>query len=290
LKPGPISLKLLDQCNFPESHIDCAVSGGADSMALLLLSHFRGLDITVYHVNHNLRKESKKEAEFVKEQAKSLNASFELIEIYLERGPNLEARAREARYRAFPPTISTGHTMDDLVETIFINLLRGASLKGLSPMSRDTRHPILGLRRSDTISVCNEAGISYVKDPSNSDPRFLRNRIRNELLPLACDIAKRDIVPIIARQSEIIKAEDNFLDAVASAKFTDEVEKLKTLDEVVLKRVLKKLIKKDREYDPSAEDVKKAYEVLMGKIKTAEVRGGYSVYLQDNRLRVVGSK
>ena len=122
-------------------------------------------------------------------------------------GPNLEARARAARFAVLPDEVATGHTMDDQAETILVNLLRGAGADGLAGMAPGTRHPILGLRRHETHALCAAAGLEPVCDESNDDPAFVRNRIRHELLPLCAEVAGRDPVPLLARQAGVLRDE-----------------------------------------------------------------------------------
>jgi tRNA(Ile)-lysidine synthase len=98
-----------------------------------------------------------------------------------------------------PAGALTGHTADDQAETVLLRLLRGSGGDGLSGIEPGPRHPILALRRIDTEAVCAEVGIEPVRDASNVSPAMLRNRVRHELLPLANDIAGRDVVPLIAR-------------------------------------------------------------------------------------------
>ncbi len=124
-----------------------------------------------------------------------LGAEFRLVTVEVAAGPNLEARARDARLAALPPGALTGHTADDRAETILINLLRGSGLDGLAAMGPDPTRPLLALRRHETRSLCADLGLTPVVDPSNTDPRFVRNRVRGELLPLMADIAGRDVVP-----------------------------------------------------------------------------------------------
>ena len=122
-------------------------------------------------------------------------------------GPNLEARARAARFAVLPDDVATGHTMDDQAETILVNLLRGAGADGLAGMEPGARHPILGLRRHETHALCAAAGLAPVCDESNDDPAFVRNRIRHELLPLCAQVAGRDPVPLLARQAGVLRGE-----------------------------------------------------------------------------------
>ena len=122
-------------------------------------------------------------------------------------GPNLEARARAARRAALPPGPATGHTMDDQAETVLLNLMRGAGLDGLAAMRPGPVHPMLALRRSETHGPVRAARPRPGDDPSNADRRFVRNRVRHELFPLARDIAGRDLVPVLARQAGLLADE-----------------------------------------------------------------------------------
>ena len=100
------------------------------------------------------------------------------------------------------PDAATGHTADDQAETVLANLLRGAGVHGLAGMRAGPGHPLLGLRRAETVALCELLGLDPVQDPSNDDPRFVRNRVRHELLPLCSAIAGRDVVPVLARQAD----------------------------------------------------------------------------------------
>ena len=209
---------LLPRCDFPprDTAIACAVSGGPDSLALLALARAAGLEATAYHVDHGLRPGSEHEADIVRAQAAALGAGFVALRVECAPGPNLEARARAARYGALPPDVATGHTADDQAETVLLNLLRGAAGDGLAGMRAGTRHPLLGLRRRETEALAHSLDLPVVHDPSNDSPAHRRNRIRHELLPLAAAIAGRDLAPVIARQARLLADESALLDALAA--------------------------------------------------------------------------
>ena len=111
---------LLPRCSFPPpgAALFCAVSGGADSLALLVLAVAARCDVTAIHVDHGLRPESAGEAAVVAEAAALLGARFVAEKVSVRPGPNLEARARAARFSVLPDGVATGHTMDDQAETI----------------------------------------------------------------------------------------------------------------------------------------------------------------------------
>src|SRR5258708_31967360 len=118
---------LLARCRFPfpGTAATCAVSGGADSLALLVLACAAGCAVTAVHVDHGLRPGSAREAEYVGEVAARFGAGFESTAVLVPSGPNVEARARAARYRALPVVVLTAHTADHPAETALLNLLRG---------------------------------------------------------------------------------------------------------------------------------------------------------------------
>src|SRR5436190_5711991 len=159
--------RLLARCRFPpaSSPVVCAVSGGADSLALLVLACAAGLAVTAVHVDHGLRPGSADEAGVVAEAAARFGAEFRSERVTVAEGPNLEARARDARYAVLSVDVLTGHTSDDQAETVLVNLLRGAALDGLAGMRDDGRRPILALRRSETAGLCAALGLEPVADP-----------------------------------------------------------------------------------------------------------------------------
>jgi tRNA(Ile)-lysidine synthase len=127
----PSILALLERCSFPArgTPVTCAVSGGRDSLALLVLAAAAGCDVSVIHVDHGLRPESAGEAKVVAEAAARFGARFESVPVDVGPGPNLEARARAARYAVLPPGVLTGHTADDQAETVVLKLVRGSCIE-----------------------------------------------------------------------------------------------------------------------------------------------------------------
>ena len=233
--------RLLDRCSFPSpgTPVDLAVSGGADSLALLVLAVRAGCRATAHHVDHGLRPSSASEAGVVERAARSLGAGFVALGVDVAPGPNVEARARAARYAALPPGVATGHTADDQAETILINLLRGAGLRGLSGMAPGARHPILRLRRSETAALCSAWELEPVVDESNADPSILRNRVRSELLPLLSDLGRRDVVPVLTRQAVLLREEDALLERLALEVDPTDAGALRAADPALARRAVR---------------------------------------------------
>ena len=190
-----------------DRRILAAVSGGADSMALLWLLHQSGRDIVAGHVNHGLRgQESDADAEFVAAHCREIGVQCRVATV---NDPPLpldanEAQARDVRYKLLQEMaqaencgiVATGHTADDQLETVLINWLRGAAVTGLTGMRAERNlgpevtlvRPLLSITRERTRELCRQAGWQWREDASNCDPKYLRNRIRNELVPLLCSL------------------------------------------------------------------------------------------------------
>ncbi len=219
-------LDLLPRCAFPPagSPLTCAVSGGPDSLALLVLAVAAGCRVTAVHVDHGLRPGSAAEADVVAAAAARFGAAFRRERVVVPDGPNLEARARAARFAVLPPSVATGHTMDDQAETVLLNLLRGAGLDGVGAMPPGPEHPLLALRRTETTGLCAAVGLTPVADPSNDDRRHLRNRVRHELLPLLADLGRRDPVPLLARQAALAREDAALLDVLAAEAVPDPAD------------------------------------------------------------------
>ncbi len=266
------------------------MSGGADSLALLALATAAGCQVTAIHVDHGLRPESAAEADVVAGAAERLGARFIGRKVSLAPGPNLEARARAARFAVLPEGVATGHTMDDQAETILLNLLRGAGSDGLAGMVPGWRHPLLGLRRCETNAACTASGLVPVHDASNDDPAFLRNRVRHELLPLCTDVAGRDPVPLLARQAGVLRDEVALLDALAEAGAPDprDARVLAGLPRPLARRAVRHWLRDTGpgEHPPSLAEVERVLAVADGEAVATEISGGRRVRRSRGRLNV----
>jgi tRNA(Ile)-lysidine synthase len=275
--------RLLPRCTFPPvgTPVSCAVSGGADSLALLALAVAAGCAATAVHVDHGLRPGSDAEAGLVADAAARLGAGFRGERVSVAPGPNLEARARAARYAVLPPDVLTGHTADDQAETVLVNLLRGAGLDGLAGMGPD-RHPILRLRRTETQALCAALGLTVVDDPSNADPRHRRNRIRHELVPLLDAIAERDVSALLARQADTLRAEAELLDSLAAAIDATDAAALAAAPDALARRAVRRWLADP--YPPDAAAVERVLAVARGEAVACEVDGGRRIRRSGMRL------
>ncbi len=268
------------------TELSCAVSGGSDSLALLVLAAATGDSVVAYHVDHGLRPGSAAEADVVAESADRLGCRFVALRRTVEPGPNLEARARAARLAALPPGTATGHTADDQAETVLLRLLRGSGPDGLAAMRPGPRHPILSLRRSEAAELVSLLGLRVVRDPSNDDLRFARNRVRHELLPLCCGIAGRDVVPLLARAAGLAAEEATLLDALASAIDPTDARALCDAEPVLARRAVRSWLRAgDAEgRPPGSAAVERVLAVAAGKVVACELEGGRRVRRSKGRL------
>ncbi len=280
---------LLSRCTFPPpgTPLHCALSGGADSTALVALAAEHGCVVTAHHVDHGIRPDTAHaaDAEAARSTADRLGIELVLHRVTVPAGPDLEARARTARFGVLPPEVATGHTADDQAETVLLRLLRGAGASGLGAMVPGHRHPILRLRRHETRAVCEHLGLVHVEDPSNTDPRHRRNRVRHELLPLLDDIAERDVVPLLTRTADLARDEATLLDELAAALDPTDARSLAAAPAALARRAVRHWLTVDG-YPPDAAAVERVLEVAAGRHLACELPGGRRVARSGQRLRV----
>ncbi|HEU5347071.1 MAG TPA: tRNA lysidine(34) synthetase TilS [Ktedonobacterales bacterium] len=228
-----------------------AVSGGADSLCLLgalLALCKRGHplapgELIVAHLDHGLRgEESREDARAVARLCAELGVPC-VIEAAAPPpttglGTSLEDWARRTRYaflrrvaaKHHAERIVTGHTRDDQAETILLHWLRGsglAGLRGMAPLREDIAHPLLGVTHEQTVAYCAAQGWQPREDSSNTDPRFLRNRIRHELLPLLASY-NPGIRELLVRNGELLSGDEAYLAAQAQAAWANVAEEMRT--------------------------------------------------------------
>lgn len=276
---------MLTRCTFPAAgtEVVAAVSGGADSLAMLALAVEADLRVTAVHVDHGLRAGSAGEADVVRDVATSLGAGFRSARVAVGAGPNLEARARAARRTVLPADAMTGHTADDQAETLLLNLARGTGLDGLVGMRPGPTKPILGLRRAETHALCARRGFAFVEDPSNDDPIHRRNRMRHEVLPLLHDVAGRDVAALLARAASLLVDDAALLDALAADLDPTDARALATAPPPLARRAVRRWLTVDG-YPPDAAAVERVLAVARGEIRATEVAEGMRVQRSAGRL------
>lgn len=228
-----------------ENHVVIAVSGGADSMALMLAidelikKKRLSLRVTVAHLNHGLRGEDgERDAGWVREKAQGLGYDTVLEHVNVPRraresGDNLEQAARRARYqflldvaaRLDAVAVLTAHTMEDQAETVLLRLMRGSGIEGLGGINPvrvlDNERQILLVRpllrwarRAETERYCHERAIDFRVDAMNDDLNFSRVRVRRQLLPLMETFNGR-IVETLSRTSGLLQKDSSALEIQA---------------------------------------------------------------------------
>ena len=183
-----------------EKYIIVGVSAGPDSMALLhYLMKYLDTKIVCAHINHNVRKESKEEEEFLKNYCLNNNVIFEVMKIDKYNGKNFEAEAREKRYDFYFKLLKKynckylflAHHGDDLIETILMKIARGSNLEGYAGIKKISLfrnqyyivRPLLNYTKSDILDYLKNNNIKYYIDKTNTDTTYTRNRYRKYILP-----------------------------------------------------------------------------------------------------------
>jgi tRNA(Ile)-lysidine synthase len=258
----------------PGDRVGIALSGGADSVALLhVLAQIAPeytLELSALHLNHGIRgEESDRDEAFVRKLAGSMDIPLASERISIpalrrERGGSLEDICRDERYAFFERMarrhglnkIALGHTLNDQAETVIMRFLRGSGLEGLKGFLpvRDGIYirPLMEITRDEILSFLGKECIPFVTDSSNRDETYLRNRIRGRLVPELKASYNVRVEETIARTAEILRLEDDFIrDSVAAvidewAIDTDRprlpVPKLKELHPALLWRLIKTIL------------------------------------------------
>ncbi|KAA8970443.1 tRNA lysidine(34) synthetase TilS [Mycobacterium sp.] len=215
--------------HLPAVHHWCvALSGGPDSLALTAVAAAI-LPTTALIVDHGLQSGSTEVAATARTQALGLGcveARILSVVVGADGGP--EAAARTARYRALDAArrdqpVLLAHTLDDQAETVLLGLGRGSgprSMAGMRPCDPPWYRPLLGVRRSVTHAVCVELGLTAWQDPHNTDRRFTRTRLRQEVLPLLEEVLGGGVAEALARTAAALREQTQFIDVLITDALT----------------------------------------------------------------------
>jgi tRNA(Ile)-lysidine synthase len=251
-----------------------AYSGGRDSTALLslFLKIQRDWEISLYlcHFNHGIRESAAEDERFVRAVAESLKIplfveSSDVLSYAKQNKLNLEEAGRLLRYEFLGriaetiggAKIATGHTMSDQAETFFLRLIRGSGTRGLAGIypvieGRVIR-PLLRIDSEEIEDYLKKEKLEYRVDESNSDPSFLRNRIRSDLIPYLKENFDPKIVPRLGKLASLLREEDALLESLSAAEAKDvllktesrlslDVAKLLALPLAIQRRVVRRFI------------------------------------------------
>ena len=282
----------------PGDHVICAVSGGADSVALLfamyLLKEKLDIRLSAAHFNHHLRgQESDRDETFVRDFCQRYD-----IELYTGEGnilpgkKGLEAAARDARYgflRSLPGKVATAHTADDNAETILMHMVRGTGLKGLggiAPVNGNVIRPMLSVTRQDVEAFLEEWGLDCVEDSSNGTDVFLRNRLRHHVMPLL----KQENPSLAVNLSEMalgLRQDEHYL-TQESEEIPMEVPSLRKTHGALRSRALERFLRDTGVREPEKVHIARMEELVFSGKPSARANfpGGITIARNYDALEI----
>ena len=284
----------------PGDRVYVAVSGGADSMALLwglfLLKEKLGITLWAAHFNHHLRgEESDRDAEFVREFCHRWDIPLAMSGGDIRPGKKgLEAAARDARYaflRSLPGKVATAHTADDNAETVLMHLVRGTGLKGLggiAPVSGNVLRPMLSVTREQVMAFLEENHIPHIEDSSNAGDAFLRNRLRHRVMPLLRGENPR-LAENISAMARRLRQDEEALSHLADFEEFPSVAQLRQQEPAVRSRMLERFLKNAGVKEPEAEHIALAENLIFSDKPSARANfpGGVTLCRNYDALEVL---
>ncbi len=287
----------------PGDTVICAVSGGADSVALLfglyLLKEKLEIRLEAAHFNHHLRgEESCRDAAFVREFCDRYDIPLHTGEAEVKAGKKgLEAAARDARYaflRSIPGKIATAHTADDNAETVLLHLIRGSGLKGLggiAPVNGNLIRPMLNITRAEVEAFLEAWCLRHIEDSSNDTDAYLRNRIRHHVMPLLKAENPR-LAENLSAMAQRLRLDEEYLSSQADFEVFPTVDTLKSMAVPIRCRALEQFLKKNGVLEPEQSHIMAAEQLVFSDRPSARIRfpGGVSIARNYNMLEVVHQK
>lgn len=283
----------------PGDQIICALSGGADSTALLfalyLLREKFQFALSAAHFNHNLRgEESLRDEQFVRNLCDRYDIPLFVGTGTVKAGKKgLEAAAREARYAFFatlPGKVATAHTANDNAETVLLHLVRGTGLKGLggiAPVNGRIIRPMLNVTRADVVAFLQEYCLTCVQDSSNDTDAFLRNRLRHHVMPLLEQENPR-LAENLSAMALTLRQDEAFLQQQAKRQATLNVTALGQMEDPLRNRVIEGFLKEQGVREPEYRHIAAVSDLIFSQKPSARVHlpGGVTVERCYDVLRV----
>ncbi len=281
----------------------CAVSGGADSVAMLwafwLLREKLDITVTAAHFNHGLRgAESDRDERFVRDFCDRFDIPFCCGRAQVTAGKKgLEAAARDARYaflKTLPGKIATAHTANDNAETVLMHLVRGTGLKGLggiAPVNGMLIRPMLFVTRKQVLAFLEDYHLDFVTDSSNEEDLFLRNRLRHHVMPLLEQENPRLAVNLSAMALDL-REDEAVLDRLTEIHQMLDVEQLRKMPVSLRRRTLSAFLERSGVREPEREHVLLAESLVFSQKPSARASfpGEVTVARNYDRLEAVLNK
>lgn len=285
----------------PKDKILIAFSGGPDSVVLSFLlkkfqAYFKIEKISLAHLNHSLREESDKDEEFCKDFGQKYDIpvfvkKVDVKSVAKKEKKSIEEAGREERYKFFKEImekenfnkLATAHHLSDLIETMFLWFVQGnkKGLKGFKPNEENIIRPLYYIKKEELLEYCHKNDLSYVIDKSNFDKRYLRNKVRLDLIPIAKEI-NHSLEESLLRLSFFQSVDEDFLeiyskDILKSLQEKDYIDLnyLNTLHEAVKYRVITNWIYEKTRIYPS-------YQKMLNILKLLKMGGTKALHLQEN--------
>ncbi len=281
----------------PGDRVVCAVSGGADSVALLfcmyLLAEKLQISLSAAHFNHHLRgEESDRDEAFVRALCKYYDIPLQVGQGKIIAGKKgLEAAAREARYsffRTLTGKIATAHTADDNAETLLMHMVRGSGLKGLgaiAPVNGVFIRPMLEITRQEVLAFLDAYHLRYVTDSSNKTDAFLRNRIRHHVMPLLKQENPK-LAENLSAMALRLREDEQVLNELSQVSALPDVAALQGMAAPLRRRMLGAFLEECGVLEPEAEHIALAESLVFSDKPSAKANfpGGVTVCRNYERL------
>lgn len=281
----------------PGDRVIAAVSGGADSVALLfslyLLREKLGIELEAAHFNHNLRgAESDRDEAFVRDLCSRYDVKLHVGSAQVKPGKKgLEAAAREARYAFFSQLsgkIATAHTANDNAETVIMHMVRGTGLKGLgaiAPIRGNLIRPMLMHTRQDVLAFLEEYCLQCITDSSNETDQFLRNRIRHAVMPLL-EAENPSLAQNLSAMALRLRQDDEALDSLAQMEQPLSVASLRQMPAALRSRALAAFLRDSGVKEPEAAHISLAEQLVFSENPSAAANlpGGVTIRRQYDLL------